>query len=210
MLRVPTDINNLVNRLSAGRASPLIKGRQRGSFALSIVGLNEVQSALPLETHTTNSHQPYALKAIEYLKKPLSKVTDPTRRAFLAEAIACLGVDAKRATIVLTWIAAVDHLYEYILVHKLADFNAALRRRNGPEARLTISTRDDFNDLKESIFIEVCRSSGIVTNDVRKILDEKLGFRNSCAHPSTISIGEAKVVTFIEDLIDNVMTKYPI
>lgn len=48
------------------------------------------------------------------------------------------------------------------------------------------------------------------SNDVRKILDEKLGFRNSCAHPSSIAVGDSKALSFVEDLVDNVIAKHPI
>ena len=67
-----------------------------------------------------------------------------------------------------------------------------------------------FSDIKESVFIEVCRSSNVITNDVRKILDEKLGIRNTAAHPSTVKIHESKVVNFVEDLVDNIIIKYEI
>lgn len=67
---------------------------------------------------------------------------------------------------------------------------------------------EDFDDMNEAVFIEVCRSAGLITKDVRKILDEKLGFRNSCAHPSSIHVGDAKVVSFVEDIVENVIVKY--
>ncbi len=53
------------------------------------------------------------------------------------------------------------------------------------------------------------RSAGIITNDVRKILDTQLGFRNTAAHPSTVDVPESKVVGAIEDLVLNVILKYP-
>lgn len=62
--------------------------------------------------------------------------------------------------------------------------------------------------LKESKFIEICRSANVISNEVRKILDEKLGIRNTCAHPNSIVISESKSTSFIEDLIENVMLKF--
>jgi hypothetical protein len=58
-------------------------------------------------------------------------------------------------------------------------------------------------------FIEILRSAAIVTKDIR-ILDEKLGFRNTCAHPNDIVIPESKVLAAIEDLVYNVLLKYPL
>ncbi|MGE4430825.1 MAG: hypothetical protein AB7E05_08815 [Sphingobium sp.] len=45
---------------------------------------------------------------------------------------------------------------------------------------------------------------------MRKILDQKLGTRNSCAHPSGVTVNKSKVIDFIEDLVDNVILKFPV
>jgi hypothetical protein len=45
---------------------------------------------------------------------------------------------------------------------------------------------------------------------LRKILDEKLGIRNTSAHPSAVTIKPSKVVEFIDDLVENVIRKYVI
>jgi hypothetical protein len=127
---------------------------------------------------------------------------------FLKEAIDCFEVGANRAAIVMTWILAMDHLFAHILAHRLTDFNAALSKDNGVKI-VTITQRDDFNEIKETKFIELCRAAGIVSNDVRKILDQKLGTRNSCAHPSGVTVNKSKVIDFIEDLIDNIILKFP-
>lgn len=212
MLRVPTDLAVLLKPLATGRNSSLIRGSGGSSYALSLAGLHEVEAILPTAPAVPAvTHTPAFLDtALPYLKKTIARVKDDLRREFLAEAVSCLGVEARRATIVMTWLAAIDHMYEYVATHKLADFNGALHKRSGRESKLTMSSRDDFGDLKESIFIEVCRSANIITNDVRKILDEKLGIRNSSAHPASVQIRDSKVVDFVEDLIDNVIVKYPL
>ena len=71
-----------------------------------------------------------------------------------------------------------------------------------------ISNIDDFSELKESKFIELMRSEKIISNDIRKILDEKLGIRNSASHPSPITIEGHKATEFILDLVENVILKY--
>jgi hypothetical protein len=71
-----------------------------------------------------------------------------------------------------------------------------------------IATMDDSSEeLKESKVIEICNSAGIITNDVRKVLMEKLGRRNSSAHPSSVSIGQLQAEAFIDDLVKNVVLK---
>ena len=130
-------------------------------------------------------------------------------KEFLKEAVDCFEIGANRAAIIMTWILAMDHLFAYILAHKLVDFNLALSNDKGVKIN-SVSQRDDFTEIKETKFIELCRAAGIVSNDIRKILDQKLGTRNSCAHPSGMTINKSKVIDFIEDLVDNVILKFTV
>lgn len=130
-------------------------------------------------------------------------------REFLNEAIDCFEVGANRATVILIWILTLNHLFEYIQTHRLADFNEALAKNTDRRVKVSkIETRDDFNDIPEGKFIELCRSASIISNDVRKILDQKLETRNSCAHPSGVKISRSKAIEVVEDLIENVVLKY--
>lgn len=137
------------------------------------------------------------------------KLPAGAEREFLNEAVKCFEAGANRAAIVMTWIMAMDHLFAHILAHRLSDFNDALSKDNGVKLR-SVTKRDDFTEIKETRFIELCRAAGIISNDIRKILDQKLGTRNSCAHPSGVTINRSKVVDFIEDLVDNIIVKFPV
>lgn len=139
------------------------------------------------------------------------KLPDGADKEFLKEAVACFEAGANRATIVMVWILALDHLFTFILAHKLADFNAELAKNTDKSVKVNvIAHRDDFTEMKESKFIELCRSAKIISNDVRKILDEKLGTRNSAGHPSGVAIRRTKVIDFVEDLVENVVIKYAV
>lgn len=132
-------------------------------------------------------------------------------KSFLTETIDCFEVGANRAAIIMCWILALDHLCEYVFQNHLTSFNVELAKVTDKRVKVTeIRVRDDFSDIPENKFIELLRGSGVISNDVRKILDEKLGIRNSCAHPSGVIIKASKVVGFIEDLIENVVLKYKI
>jgi hypothetical protein len=126
--------------------------------------------------------------------------------------VACRGFEAgaNRATIVMAWILATDNMFAFILKNKLVEFNAALALNTDKSVKVKIITqRDDFTEMKESKFIELCRAAKIVSNDVRKILDQRLDTRNPCAHPSGITVNRSKVIDFVEDLVDNMVLKYP-
>jgi hypothetical protein len=208
--RVPTNLPTLLNALAKGKDSPLLKGTNVGRYSLSLTGLNEVEAILPSEASAPEELSVFLKAAIPHLRKIITQVSDERRREFLAEAISCLGVQAKRATIVMVWIATIDHLYEHVVNHRVSDFQAALALRNDKVGKLNISNKDDFLDIREAVFIETCRSAKIISQDIRKVLDERLGLRNSCAHPGELKISDSKVVSYIEDLVDNVMAKYPI
>ncbi len=212
LLKIPSDLSELLRGLSRGRNSPLMKGASRGTYALAMPGMNEVETYLGAKARPEAEVDALLTSAIPYLERIIAKVSNANQKKFLAESIACLGVDAKRATVIMTWACAVAHLYDHLLASKprLTAFNTALGRRTDRFGKLTISTYDDFGDIPESVFIEVCRSAKLISNDVRKILDEKLGVRNTCAHPSGVEVHKTKVINFIEDLVDNVLTKYAI
>jgi hypothetical protein len=166
----------------------------------AVVGSQIATEALPI---LERQRQP-TLRGLEH------KLPEGVDKDFLKEAIDCFEAGANRATIVMVWILALDHLFAHVLVHKLAEFNAALEKNTDKRVRVTaVTQRDDFSEMKESKFIELCRTAKIISNDVRKILDQKLETRNSCAHPSGVIIRKTKVIDFVEDLIENVVMKYP-
>ncbi len=128
---------------------------------------------------------------------------------YLVEAVDCFEAGANRASIVMTWNLAIYCIFEYIWKNALSDFNEALAK--SPDKRIkSIVKIDDFNELRESKIIEICRSAGIISNDVRKILDECLGVRNTAAHPSNVEISRSKTVAVIEDITRNVVVKFSV
>lgn len=152
-------------------------------------------------------HEPKKIKASQQLESLLTKVTDLQEQAFLKEVLDCYRVQAFRAAIVMGWILVVHHLQKHIFMNQLNDFNRVLAKNPDRKIKVILGY-DDFSDLSESKLIEVMRAAGIISNDVRKILDEKLGIRNSAAHPSTITFDNHKTTEFILDLVNNVILKY--
>lgn len=153
--------------------------------------------------------EPVKIETSRVLRELLDKLVVDTERDFLKEAIDCYEVGAYRAAIILVWILTLDHLYEYILVHALTSFNSELAKVKDKRVKIcVIRKKDDFCDIPENKFIEICRAANIISNDIRKILDVKLGIRNSCAHPSGIKVAQVKAADFIQDLVPNILLKY--
>lgn len=159
----------------------------------------------------TVSGHPKRTGVANKLKELHALLTDPNQQSFAKEALDCFQIGAFRASIVLIWILTLDHLIEYILNNqsRLHDFNDALSRQTKKQYKsLIISTKDDFTEIKESDLVEIIRSAKIISNSVRKILDEKLIIRNSAAHPSGIVIDDHKATEFCTDLLNNVVIKF--
>lgn len=187
--------------------------RKKGKIPLFLKVRSGYQLERTLEAQLSATLQtgPARIQATDALNSLLLQLNDREEKAFLQEAIDCYAIDARRASIVLVWILTIHHLYQYILKHKKAEFNVALAKVKDRRVKTpSVTSVDDFSDIPESIFIEVARSSRIITNDVRKILDVKLGIRNTSAHPSAVLISQVKTTDFIIDLIQNVILKYPI
>lgn len=153
------------------------------------------------------NNEPKKVQVSQQLTDLVLKIKDSQEKAFLLEALNCYRVEAYRATIILVWILAIDHLQKYIFGQRLNDFNTALSKNPDKKVQQIVNY-DDFSDLPESKFIELMRSANIISNDIRKILDEKLGIRNSAAHPSNIVFTGHKTTEFALDIINNILLKY--
>lgn len=124
------------------------------------------------------------------------------------EAMVCLKYNAGRAAIIMVWNIAFYHLCKYILVHELADFNNRIPVKYPKKWKVAdmplIKKYDDFGDeMSEREVIEVANSATIITGDMHKVYVEKLGKRNSAAHPSTQHVTQVQAEGFIDDLINN-------
>lgn len=138
-----------------------------------------------------------------------SSFPEGAKKRFLSETVDCFEANANRAAVVMCWILTLDHIFDFVMKHHLLEFNAALSAN--PDKRIKkIGSKEEFTELKEIKFIELCRAANIISNDVRKILDDALGVRNTAAHPSGVEVARSKAVSVIEDLIVNVIRKHEV
>jgi len=126
----------------------------------------------------------------------------------MKEALTCLKHDAGRAAMLMVWNIAFYHLCQFILKWKLADFNNRIPVRFPRKWKLAdmplIKKYDDFGDeMSEREVIEVCNSAGIINGDIYKVYVNRLGTRNSVAHPSTLHVTQVQAEGYIDDLIRN-------
>lgn len=143
------------------------------------------------------------------LVKLREKLRTEIEKIFYDEILNCLSVDANRSAVVMTWNLCIAHMQEHILSNKLVLFNKQLLKEGwNQKKKLQIHNKDAFLDMREQEFIDCMRNSGIITKDIKKILDQKLGIRNTYAHPNDIKITNSKVSDFLQDLVENVIGRY--
>jgi hypothetical protein len=155
--------------------------------------------------------RPTTVEVTKLLAELPLKIPQLAERDFLDEAIKCFRCGAFRAAIVMTWNLAYDHFVDWVLKNHITAFNVQWPisfQKDYAKARiLAISKRDDFSELKESQVIQICRSAGLITGDVKNMLEEKLEKRNSAAHPSNMAFTQVQAEAFIDDLVRNIVLK---
>lgn len=152
--------------------------------------------------------RPETIAVAASLQSLPGRISDEAEKLFLTEAIACLRAKAFRATVVMTWNLAYDHLLTWVVSNHLAAFNAAIIRKYPKRVGVTMTKKEDFGDeFKEFEFLEVCGVAGLLTGNLKKILNEKLNRRNMAAHPSLVVIGQLQAEEMIADLVNNVILK---
>ena len=149
--------------------------------------------------------RPTAVYVDKLLASLPDRIPNVDQKGYLEEALVCFRNAAFRAAIVMTWNLAYDHICELVIAKHLPDFNVQLPKSFPKADILVINKREDFELLKESQVLQVCKSANIIGDNVHKIAKEKLVRRNIAAHPSGIVTTPATAEEFIRDLVENVV-----
>ena len=140
------------------------------------------------------------------LRSHVLKIADDDTQSFVGEAITCLEAEQYRGAVVLSWVGAVSVLQNYVVKHKLADFNteAQFRNRKWKSAK----NADDLGLMKEDAFLDVLQAISVIGKNVKQELKKGLTLRNGCGHPNSLRLAEHKVSSHIEDLVLNVFAVF--
>jgi len=148
------------------------------------------------------------LKEISSDLENLPKLLKKPESDYVQEVLNCLKVEAYHAAIVLMWVITISYLRNFILAFKLNEFNISLSKHTKYQKKgLAISKYDDFEEINEKDFLNLLKNANIISKGRHKLLDEKLGIRNTYAHPSSLTLTDTKTISFIEDLINDIIIK---
>jgi hypothetical protein len=142
------------------------------------------------------------------LRKFLTSISAPDTKEFIEEAVKCLEARYFRAAVVLSWVGAVSVLQQYVISHKLVEFNAEALCRN-KDWKLA-KTADDLGKMKEATFLQILESISVIGKNTKQELEECLKLRNSSGHPTSLKYGDSRVASHIEILILNVFCKFSV
>jgi hypothetical protein len=186
-------------RLAEARRLGLATGTPRGweitdagKQRLRNLGVTEVSAA--------------SVRVATDLRSQLAKIKTPTARAFAEEAIKCYEGELNRSAIVMSWLSAVDVLYQTVFTKHLADFNKEATRID-PKWKSAKSI-DDLSRMKESEFLDRIVGISVIGKNVKTELKHCLDRRNGCGHPNSLKIGPHTVTHHLEILLLNVFQPF--
>ena len=140
-----------------------------------------------------------------------SLVPNGPKRDFLHETIKCFSAGANRAAVVMCWNLTLHHLQDHILAHATASFAQALTVNTDARVKIkSVAKHDDFTEIPEGKFLEFCRVGKIVTSSMYNKLKGRLDDRNGAAHPSGVATTPKFAEAYIEDMVENVIRKFPV
>lgn len=196
-LEKPGSFGSYIKQLAEGKQKQLLKNK-RGYY---------LSKGVRDELAAKYGQRLITVEVDKLLADLPAQISNLNERVFLDEALACFRCGAFRASIVMTWNLAFDRLCEWLLKNHLVAFNVQLPKSFPSSKVKIISTKDDFANLKEAEVLQICKTAQIITGNLHKILTEKLGRRNTAAHPSSVVITRLQAEDFISDLVNNVVLK---
>lgn len=141
------------------------------------------------------------------LESHVKQITDPIKRGFAQEAVACFNSGLHRACVVLSWVGAIWILENYTFDQRLAEFNRAGKARFSKHFR-EIASIEHFTRMQESDVLQLCEDVGLIDKSMKNHLIERLNFRNTCGHPNMVVIDDHNVANHVEFLLNNIYKKF--
>lgn len=166
-------------------------------------GVYKLEKRLRDDFDKKYGQSPNAIIVDTMLNELPNRLPSIDQKGYPEEALTCLRHCCFRAAVIMAWNLAYDHLCELILAKHLPDFNAQLPRSFAKADIQVINKRDDFEHLKESQVLQVCKSANIISPNLHKVAKEKLDRRNLAAHPSNQVPLQSTAEEFIRDLTEN-------
>jgi hypothetical protein len=167
--------------------------------------LRAFQEAYAIPVTDTAKQSP--AKALHSLREATAAAPKEYRE-YLNEAVDCYENGAYRGAALMTWSAAVEHIYSAIQ-KKPGGFTlleqANFSRFGTSKSYKKITKKNDLLYVNDGNFLLICEDVGVFNKNARKLLGDRLTTRNLCGHPTGYVLGREEAVVFIESLINNII-----
>jgi hypothetical protein len=115
---------------------------------------------------------PAAVQVATDLRAELPRIVNDDTRLFVEEAIKCYEAELYRSAIVMSWLAAMHVLHNYVHQTHLAPFNAEAKRVDNRWR--DAKTTDDLGRMSEADFLDRIAAISVVGRNVKKELKDCL------------------------------------
>ena len=169
-----------------------------GIWEITSSGEDHMRNVLALPVN-----QPQAQRDVQSLEQTAAGIGDGNVREYIEEAIKCLKVDAKRASVVFLWAGAVHTIRQQLWIKagkNAKTIDVAIKAQN-PGAR-NFKKQSDFDYVNDALLLDAAAELTLFDRSEKKQLKQALDLRNDCGHPVKYRPGEKKVSSFIEDVIN--------
>lgn len=188
---------NVSSMLASSRGKAILID---GYWEITEDGLDDVRALVGQPKATT------APEPASDLRAEVANITDDTTRAFAEEALAAYEAKLYRSAVVMSWITAMDVLYQVVIDTKLKEFNAEAKRVSADWK--PAKNRDGLSLMKEADFLNRIMAVGVIGKNVKATLAECLTRRNGCGHPNSLKLKDRAVAHHVEALILNVFQRF--
>lgn len=150
------------------------------------------------------------------LEKLLLQIQDPTKSEYLSEAINCAKSNYLRASIVLGWCAAIDHIHKKIEDVGFVKFNIAsvtmAAEAQGRFKRFNktfnVQSLSELRAVFDDDILWVIEGIGFIDLNQHTRLRACFEMRNQCGHPGEAPITMYNLMSFFSD-INEILFKNP-
>lgn len=146
-----------------------------------------------------------ARKLATDIRALFSSISDEEMKGYCEECCRCFEHQLFRASIVMAWCAAFHAITGWTFRKWLSAFNTHATTWKDPK---TISTAEQFDDLRESQILDTLKVIGAITKAEHGRLKRLLDERNQYAHPSGTAINSAIAEAYLTRVIEDVIRKY--
>ncbi|NTV45426.1 MAG: hypothetical protein HGB11_02630, partial [Chlorobiales bacterium] len=186
---------------------PYVEQLENSNWRLTKTGKKEVEKAI----------KPSSI--LEEAKKKVTIATagiiDEKEKNYIEESLKCLEANALRGAVIMAWIATMHNIS--VKIENFSDSNFPnvkgliiflnTLKQTKPNSKPVKDSKELREKHEDYEILEICYKMRIFDKSQWKRLKEALDLRNDCGHPTDYIPKEHKVNSFLEDIIEIVLSK---